>query len=117
MTIELNTLIMDALDDLKGQEIITLDVKGLSDVADALVIASGTSARHVKSLADNVIEKTKKQGYRPIGVEGMDAADWVLVDYGETVVHVMLPQSRQFYDLENLWSPMSESGNDSEPTV
>jgi ribosome-associated protein len=117
MTIELNTLITEALDDLKAQEVVTLNVKDLSDVTDTLVIASGTSTRHVKSLADNVIEEGKKQGFRPIGVEGLDAADWVLVDYGETVVHVMLPQARQFYDLENLWAPMNTQNSDIDTTI
>ncbi|MGH1485139.1 MAG: ribosome silencing factor [Cellvibrionaceae bacterium] len=106
MTIELNSLITEALDDLKAQDIVTLDVKALSDVTDTLVIASGTSSRHVKSLANNVIEEAKKQNFRPIGMEGIDAGDWALVDFGEIVVHVMLPQSRKFYDLEKLWAPL-----------
>ncbi|MEO0443940.1 MAG: ribosome silencing factor [Pseudomonadota bacterium] len=106
MTNDLNTCITKALDDLKAQNTLILDVTELSDVMDTLVITSGSSTRHVKSLADNVIEEGKKIGQRPIGVEGLQAADWVLVDYGSTVVHVMLPDARHFYDLEKLWSPI-----------
>lgn len=104
-------LAIQALDDLKGQNIVTLDVTSLSDVMDSLIIATGTSNRHVKSLAGNVVDELKKQGLQPIGIEGMDSSDWVLVDYGTAVVHVMLPQTRQFYDLEKLWSPMDSVGD------
>lgn len=102
---------VDALDDLKAQDVVTLDVTGLSDVMDDLIIATGTSNRHVKSLAGNVVDELKKQGIQPIGVEGMDSSDWVLVDYGSVVVHVMLPQTRKFYDLEKLWSPLEREEN------
>ncbi len=108
MTVELNKLIIEALDDLKAQNIVSLDVTSMSDVMDTLIVASGTSNRHVKSLAHNVIDESKQQNVRPIGIEGMEAADWVLVDYGSVVVHVMLPQARQFYDLEKLWTPIEE---------
>jgi len=100
----LNSIVFNALDDLKGQDIQSLDVTGISDVMDTLVIATGTSNRHVKSLAGNVVEDAKAQGFRPIGVEGMDAGEWVLVDFGDTVVHVMLATTRAFYELEKLWS-------------
>ncbi len=100
----LKQLIVDALDDLKAVNTVTLDVTGLTDVMDCLVIASGTSNRHVKSLADNVCLEAKKQGVRPLGVEGEDAGEWVLVDFGDVVVHVMLPAPRDFYDLERLWT-------------
>jgi ribosome-associated protein len=99
----LKKLVVDALEDLKGINAVTLDVSGLTDVMDWLVIASGSSNRHVKSLADNVCMEAKKQGVRPIGVEGEGAGDWVLVDFGDVVVHVMLPATRDFYDLERLW--------------
>lgn len=99
-------LALAALEELKGQDILPLDVSTLSDVMDTMIIATGTSNRHVKSLANNVVEELKKNNLRPIGVEGLDAADWVLVDYGTAVIHVMLPQARQFYDLEKLWSPI-----------
>ena len=99
----LKNLVVDALEDLKAVNPVTLDVTGLTDVLDYLVIASGTSNRHVKSLASNVSMEAKKQGMRPIGVEGEDAGEWVLVDFGDVVVHVMLPATRDFYDLERLW--------------
>lgn len=118
MSLDLNQLIVDALEDVKGKDIVTMDVSELTDVMDTLVIASGTSNRHVKSLADNVVEEAKKQGLRPIGVEGLGTSDWVLVDFGDTVVHVMLPATRDFYDLEKLWSlePQGRSGSSEDAT-
>ena len=95
---------LEALDDLKGKDIVSLDVSELSDVMDTLVICTGTSSRQVKSLANNVVEEGKKAGIRPIGVEGMEQGEWVLVDYGDLIVHVMLADVRSFYDLEKLWS-------------
>lgn len=101
---QLAKLINEALDDLKGQDITVLDVTSLSNVMDTLIIATGTSNRHVKSLANNVVVDTKTNGHQPIGVEGLDSGEWVLVDYGDTVVHIMLQQTRDFYELEKLWS-------------
>jgi ribosome-associated protein len=99
----LKTLVIDALDDLKAVNTVTLDVTDLTDVTDYLVITSGTSNRHVKSLANNVVVEAKKAGLPPLGVEGDDVGEWVLVDFGDVVVHVMLPATRDFYDLERLW--------------
>jgi len=99
----LKTLVTDALDDLKAVNTVTLDVTDLTDVTDCLVIASGTSNRHVKSLANNVVVEAKKAGIPPLGVEGDDVGEWVLVDFGDVVLHVMLPATRDFYDLERLW--------------
>lgn len=104
MTIELKELVKSALEDIKGENIVELDVIGISDVADTLIICTGASNRQVKSLANNVMDEAKKINIRPIGVEGMDSGDWVLVDYGSVVVHIMLPVSRTFYELEKLWS-------------
>lgn len=104
MTLELNKLIIDALEDLKGQKIVELDVTQMTDVMDHLIIVNGTSSRHVKALANNVIEELKTSGHRPLGIEGLEAGEWVLVDYGDTVVHVMLQSTRDFYELEKLWS-------------
>lgn len=104
MTQPLNEVILNALSDLKGKDIVTLDVSDLTDVMDTLIIASGTSARHVKSLVDNVVEDVKATGIRPIGVEGKEGGEWVLVDFGDTVVHAMMPDARAFYDLEKLWA-------------
>ncbi len=99
----LKELVVTALEDIKGVNIVTLDVRQLTDVMDYLVIASGTSNRHVKSLADHVAMEAKKEGVRPLGVEGENPGEWVLVDFGDVVVHVMLPATRDFYDLERLW--------------
>ena len=96
-------IVIGALEDQKAVNIVTLDVTGLTDVMDFLIIASGTSNRHVKSLADNVCMQAKRQELRPLGVEGEDVGEWVLVDFGDVVVHVMLPATRDFYDLERLW--------------
>jgi ribosome-associated protein len=101
---ELKHVIVDALEDLKANNIVDLDVQRLTDVMDYLVIASGSSNRHVKALANNVIDKVKEQGQRPLGVEGQNGAEWVLVDFGDVVVHIMLPATRDFYDLERLWA-------------
>ncbi len=96
--------IVAALEDVKGREIIALDVRKLTGMTDYMVIASGASNRQVKALADNVQEEMRKHGIRPMGTEGETAAEWILVDYGDVVVHVMLPEARAFYDLERLWS-------------
>ncbi len=100
----LKKLVIAALEDLKARDVAVLDVRGLTGVTDYMVVACGTSNRHVKSLADNVAIEAKKQGVPPLGVEGQEAAEWVLVDFGDVVVHVMLPEARQFYDIERLWS-------------
>ena len=99
----LATLVTTALDDLKGQEITVLDVRHLTSVTDTMVVASGRSDRHVRALADTVVEQCAKAGVRPIGVEGQKSGEWVLVDLGDVVVHVMLPRVREFYNLEKLW--------------
>ncbi|WP_096085416.1 ribosome silencing factor [Agaribacterium haliotis] len=100
----LQAVVEDALDDLKAQDVTVLDVRELSDVMDTLVIATGTSSRHVKSLASNVVEDCKKAGFRPLGYEGLDEGEWALVDLGEMVVHVMQQSARDLYELEKLWS-------------
>ena len=102
-------VVHEALLDVKAKDIIELDVSSISNVADAIVIASGTSTRHVKALADNVAEEARKAGFRPIGVEGERDAEWILIDLGLVVVHVMLPTARKFYDLESLWRTAPES--------
>lgn len=96
-------LVLNALDELKAKNVAQLDVRGLTSVADDMVIASGTSNRHVKALADNVLEKTKSAGYTPLGTEGERGSEWILVDLGDVIVHLMLPATREFYDLERLW--------------
>lgn len=101
---ELQRIVVAALEDLKAVNLVIKDVSAITDVADLMIFVSGTSSRHVKSLADNVIEKAKAQGVQPLGVEGQDVGDWILVDLGNILVHVMLPEVRNLYDLEKLWS-------------
>jgi len=88
---------------MKAVNIKLLDVRGLTDVADTMIVASGTSDRHVRSIADNVIEQARKAGRRPMGAEGKRDGEWVLVDLQDVLVHVMLPRVREFYALEQLW--------------
>ena len=99
----LKTVVLDALDGMKALDVKFLDVRGLTDIADFMVIASGTSDRHVRSVAQRVVEKAKEAGFRPHGVEGQQDGDWVLIDLNEMIVHVMLPRVREFYGLEKLW--------------
>lgn len=100
---EVRTLVRKALEDLKAEDIVELDVKGKTSVADVIFVASGNSGRHVKSIANNVVMEAKHAGNQPLGVEGEADAEWVLVDLGDVVVHVMQKQAREFYDLEGLW--------------
>lgn len=99
----LRAVVIEALEDMKALEIKVLDVRGLTDIADTMIIASGTSDRHVRSVAQRVVEKTKAAGCRPHGIEGQQDSDWVLIDLHDTIVHVMLPRVREFYGLEKLW--------------
>jgi ribosome-associated protein len=92
-----------ALDDMKAVNVRVLDVRGLTDIADTMVIASGNSDRHVRSIAERVVERAKAAGFRPLGTEGERDGEWVLVDLQDVVVHVMLPRVREFYGLERLW--------------
>jgi len=104
MTIdELQKLVMKSLLDLKALDPIVLTVSELTDITDKLIIASGTSNTHVRALAENVCKKTKELGLIPLGIEGKESGDWVLVDFGDLVVHMMLPVTREFYSLEKLW--------------
>ena len=100
---QLLAVIQEALDDLKAQDVLVLDVREKTSITDFMVIASGTSSRHVKSMAENVLEKTKAAGNAAIGSEGLDGGEWALLDLGSVLVHVMQSATRQFYDLERLW--------------
>lgn len=100
----LHKAVATALEDLKARDTREIDVRGKTSVTDLIVVTSGTSTRHVKSIADEVVRSAKKIGLPPIGVEGEREAEWVLVDLGDIVVHVMLPRTREFYGLERLWT-------------
>jgi ribosome silencing factor RsfS/YbeB/iojap len=112
-TRELDERVRDAviarLDAMKANDMKVIDVRGKTSVCDCLVIVSGTSTRHVKSMGDEVIVTAKKHGIPPLGIEGQKDAEWMLVDLGDTVVHLMLPKTREFYGLERLWSLTEES--------
>ena len=92
-----------ALDEMKAVNVRVLDVHKLTDIADTMVIASGNSDRHVRSIADRIVEHAKKAGFRPMGIEGERDGEWVLVDLHDVIVHIMLPRVREFYRLESLW--------------
>jgi ribosome-associated protein len=96
-------IIQDTLEDMKALDIKVIDVRGVSDFADTMVVASGTSDRHVRAIADRIVSAAKAAGDRPYGVEGARDSEWVLVDLHDVVVHLMLPRVREFYALENLW--------------
>ena len=104
-TDDLERLVLEILDDMKAQTVKTLDVRQLTDVTDVMIIASGTSDRHVKAMASQVRERVAETArLRPIGVEGESEGDWVLIDLGDVVVHLMRPETREYYDLERLWN-------------
>lgn len=113
-TDELKQIAIQALEDLKALDISEYDVREMTSVTDYMLIASGTSDRHVKSLADAVVMACKKAGVQPMGVEGEREGEWVLVDLGDIVVHVMQPRIREFYALEKLWTVTEESREKSE---
>lgn len=104
-------IVINALEDLKAKDIKVLDVRNLSSITDTMVIASGTSSRQVVALGEKVIESVKEHGLQPLGSEGMTEGEWVLVDLGDIIVHVMLPQTRDFYQLEKLWAEMGQEAD------
>lgn len=103
-TKELQNIALSALEALKGQDIKAIDVREQASFTDVMVIATGSSTRQVKALADKVVEDCKKAGARPLGVEGERGAEWILVDLGDVIVHIMLPAVRDHYNLERLWT-------------
>ena len=113
----LKKLVIDALEDLKVQDLKIVDVRGKSSITDLMVIACGTSSRHLKSLAGNVITKAKQAGHPPIGIEGENDGEWVLVDLGDIVVHVMKPEVRDFYNLEKLWETTGAADAEQEDSI
>ena len=106
---QLKNLAITALEEIKGQEIVVLDLRDRSSFTDYMIIASGGSERQVKALAENVVMQAKKHGEQPVGCEGLSGGEWALVDLVDVVVHVMLPRTRDFYNLERLWSPEGDS--------
>ncbi|MCK5121596.1 MAG: ribosome silencing factor [Methylomarinum sp.] len=103
-TKEVLKMVEGVLDDHKGQNITVLDVIGKTSVTDYMVLVTATSERHAKSLCNYVLEKIKENGLTPLGVEGLQGSDWVLLDLGDVILHVMTAQAREFYQLEKLWS-------------
>ena len=102
-TDQLQQLVVSALEDFKAIDTLVIDVSDASPLTERMVIASGNSTRHVKSMAENLIVKAKSEGNPPLGVEGQQEGEWVLVDLNDVIVHLMLPQTRAFYNLEKLW--------------
>ncbi|MCG8518980.1 MULTISPECIES: ribosome silencing factor [Marinobacter] len=107
---QLRDLVVTALENIKAQDISVIDVRDRTSVTDYMVLASGTSNRHVRSLAESVVEEAKEQGVRAANVEGDKASDWILVDLGDVVLHVMMPATREFYDLERFWRDAPDLG-------
>ena len=105
---QLRDLVLNALEDFKAIDIQQIDVRGQNPLTDLFVVASGSSLRHIKSMADNLILKAKEAGTPPIGIEGDRQSEWVLVDLNDIIVHLMLPQTRAFYNLEKLWEASSQ---------
>ena len=101
---QLKLLVLDALEDIKAEDIKILDVRKMTDFTDTMIIATGKSSRQVKALANEVSSQVKAVGIQPIGMEGEDVGEWVLVDLGDLIVHIMMPQIRETYNLEKLWS-------------
>ena len=103
MSENLKKIIIDALEDIKAVDVVTIAVSSLTDVMDTMIIASGNSHRQVKALANNVLSDAKNAGFSPIGIEGENSGEWILIDFGDIVTNIMSPSSREFYDLDRLW--------------
>ena len=105
---QLRDLVINALEDFKAIDIQQIDVRGQTPLADLFVLASGNSLRHIRSMAENLVQKAKEAGHPPLGIEGDRQAEWVLVDLNDIIVHLMLPQTRAFYNLEKLWEASTQ---------
>lgn len=101
---QLQTFVIEALDEFKARDVRVFDVADQTPVTDTMIVASSTSSRHLHAIADKLVDKARRAGHKPLGVEGAGSSDWVLVDLADVIVHVMLPQARGFYNLEKLWS-------------
>jgi len=107
-TEKLQALALEAINDLKAIDIVTFDVRGLTSLADTMIICSGRSNRHVKSIAESVVKKAKEAKLTYIKMEGEREGEWVIVDLADVIIHVMLPATREFYSLEDLWEPLEQ---------
>ncbi|MGD2167414.1 MAG: ribosome silencing factor [Gammaproteobacteria bacterium] len=99
----LQRLVQETLDDMKALDVVALDVRHLTTITDVMFVASGRSDRHVRAIAEAIVERSEQAGVRPLGVEGMDGGEWVLIDLSDVIVHVMIPRARDFYEIEKLW--------------
>jgi ribosome-associated protein len=106
---QLQQLVIDAMDELKAVDIKHIDVEGIAGFTDRMVFASGTSTRHVKSIAQSVQDAARAANVHMLGVEGDEVGEWILIDLGDVVVHIMVPDTREFYDIERLWSQQVEA--------
>ncbi len=101
---KINDIATDTLVELKAADIKVIDVRSMTAITDTMIVASGRSTRHVKSIAQNLMRKIKQNNYELVGIEGEHSAEWILVDFGDLVAHIMLPEIRSFYSLEKLWT-------------
>lgn len=108
---EFAQLITDTMEDLKAEDVQTFDVRTLTTMTDFMIIASGRSDRQVKAIAEKVIEMAKSIQIRPLGVEGQQQAEWILIDFGDVIAHIMRPATRAYYQLEKLWSVVERAGS------
>lgn len=108
---QLSRLVARILEDMKANDVVSLDVRHLTPITDVMFVASGRSDRHVRAIAEAVLEKCREAGYRPLGVEGLDGGEWVLIDLADVIVHVMIPAKRDFYEIEKLWDISRPVGN------
>ena len=108
-TDQLTQLVIDTLDDHKGLAITELDITALTDIADRMIICTATSRRHGSALADKVVMKSKEHEVQPLGVEGLESAEWILIDLQDVIIHIMLQETRDFYSLEKLWQVVKDS--------
>jgi len=112
-TEEIKQLVINAVEDLKAKDVTVIDVRGRTSVTDYMILATGTSKKHAQAVCDNASTEAKAKGLKPLGAEGRDSSDWMLLDLGDVILHVMTEQARHFYDLERLWAePNEEQGSD-----
>ncbi len=106
---QLHQLILSSLEDSKAEDIVSIELDPAAALADVMVVASGRSSRHVAAVAERLLDDMRKRGIRPLSVEGLETADWVLIDFGDVIVHIFRPEVRELYNLEKLWSPHAPS--------